>query len=274
MFCTKCGKEIDNGASVCPYCNSNTQAPEANAAEPATQPAPQPTQPVYYSDNMAGGTAAVKKPPNKKLLFIIGGAVFAVIAIIVIIAVIAATSGSAEKTATKYLDAWVDGDCKTLEALQMPFGEKRTKYEFTEEYFDDSEYLYEKYDGIEDYYAELEEKYQMYYYGKIENAADAYEAYIAYCDWEIIDDGYTLDDYEIIHIKEYDRDSSRLKKFVEEWEDEIDGEDFDFDREFFDQEIKKYAEAIVKFDRDEEEEILVLRLFKLGRNWYVYIPSN
>lgn len=271
MFCTKCGKEIDNGASVCPYCNSNTQAPEANSAEPATQPVPQPTQPVYYSDSIVSGTAAVKKPPNKKLLLIIGGAVIAVIAIIVIIAVIAASSGSAEKTATKYLDAWVDGDSKTIMALRMPFGEKRTKYEFTEEYFADSEYLYEEYDGIEDYYAELEDRYQFIYDGTIENADDAYEAYIAYCDWDIIDDEVYIDDYEIISIKEYDSDSSKFEEFVdEEWEDEIDGEDFDFDREFFDQEVKKYAVAKVKYEVDGEKYTEELQLFKLGRNWYVY----
>ena len=60
MFCNQCGKEIDNSATVCPYCNSKVQpiappqpeppvyeAPEQHATpiEPNAQPI-QPTAPT------------------------------------------------------------------------------------------------------------------------------------------------------------------------------------------------------------------------------------
>lgn len=55
MFCTNCGKEIDNGATTCPNCNSAvtpiTDTPQqAQQAQPTQQPQQplQPQQPTPY----------------------------------------------------------------------------------------------------------------------------------------------------------------------------------------------------------------------------------
>ena len=59
MFCNQCGKEIDNSATVCPYCNSKVQPIAPPQPEPTVYEAPeqhatpieptQPTQPTQQA---------------------------------------------------------------------------------------------------------------------------------------------------------------------------------------------------------------------------------
>ena len=41
MFCNQCGKEIDNSATVCPYCNSKVQPIAPPQPEPTVYEAPE-----------------------------------------------------------------------------------------------------------------------------------------------------------------------------------------------------------------------------------------
>ena len=65
MVCKTCGKEIPNGANVCPLCG--TPAPQAApqaAAQPAPQAAPQPQQAPPYAPPVAPQAAAPAMAPE------------------------------------------------------------------------------------------------------------------------------------------------------------------------------------------------------------------
>ena len=141
MFCNQCGKEIDNSATVCPYCNSKVQpiappqpeptvyeAPEQHATpieptqptQPTQQAQPvQPTEPsqqaqgYYYqphaqSDPMANPTQStqvkVKKAPDKKTIIIAAAA--AAVAVILIVLIATLGGSSPKKSATKIINAY------------------------------------------------------------------------------------------------------------------------------------------------------------------------
>lgn len=75
MFCTKCGKQVQEGSVVCPYCGSPLAAPQA-----APQPAPQ-----AANNNIVGNIADKAKKGDKKLLYIVAAAAVAVVVIILIL---------------------------------------------------------------------------------------------------------------------------------------------------------------------------------------------
>lgn len=253
MVCKKCGTKIPNGALTCPNCE--------------------------YANSIASNETTVKESPNKKHLWLVATAVFVVIATLITAIVILSMANSAEKTIENYMDSIANCDAKAMLSLTMPFGEKYEKHSFTQDYFDEDEYLSNKYDSIEEYYSSLNSKCSDYYDGTIENADDAYDAYTAFLssalknrDNNIYYNAPYFDDYEIMRITEYDDNSDEFKKFVkEEWQPETEDEEFDFDREFYDQDVKGYAIAKVKYTTvDDQKGTYKFELFKLGKRWYIY----
>ena len=83
MFCTKCGKENNDGAKFCTGCGNALSAPETPVVAPVEAPAPvAPVEPV--APVVAPASAPAPQQPKKKTGLIIG-IVAGVVAIIVIV---------------------------------------------------------------------------------------------------------------------------------------------------------------------------------------------
>lgn len=92
MFCTKCGKQIDDTAAFCIHCGNNMQA-QAAQPQPASQPQyPQQPQyapqPQYTQQPYAPGYAPPKKSKTGLIVGLIVGGVVLIAAILVLVLVI------------------------------------------------------------------------------------------------------------------------------------------------------------------------------------------
>ena len=98
MYCTQCGKQIDDKSAFCPYCGAKTGSaapavsepvktaqPAPAAAQPTPKPMPTPQQPVA---NTPGATPPKKKKfPTWAIVLIIVGIVLAIITTVTVILV-------------------------------------------------------------------------------------------------------------------------------------------------------------------------------------------
>lgn len=291
MFCNKCGKEIDNAATVCPYCNSAVQPiaqpiaqpeqceqpqqpiyeapaqPQATPIDGAYQPAQQYYQPQGQGAPMPNSTqttqVATKKATDMKKVII--GAVAAVLAVIVVILIVTLGAGSPKKTANKVIKAYEDNDMKTAVEYSFPYDEKSLKYKFSQEYFD--KYLKSMYyDDIQDYYDDLAEQYD--YAGTIKDENDAFDAYIKYLEEENEDASKST--YEILDVKKYSKDSSKYKNTVDELDGIFDSEYFAFDTDYYNtKNVSGYAVVRVNItDEDGDTRKSNMEFVKFKGKWY------
>lgn len=132
QFCTNCGAQMDDNATVCGNCGTALSAPtggvNANAAVNAVKD--------------------IKKKVPMKLVAPIAGGVVALILLIVIISAIASGSG-VKGTIKDSFKAYVKGDAKKFVDCIYLFGDKEIKEDFIEEIDDGKEDVIE---GLEDEY--------------------------------------------------------------------------------------------------------------------------
>lgn len=279
MFCNQCGKEIDNSATVCPYCNSKVQPIAPPQPEPTVYEAPgqhatpieptQPTQPTQQAQAapMADPTqptqVKVKNAPDIKTIIIAAAA--AAVAVILIVLIATLGGSSPKKSATKIIKAYEDNDMKTAVEYSFPYDEKSLKYKFSQEYFDkclDGMY----YDDIQDYYDDLAERYD--YTGSIKDENDAFDAYIEYLE-EKNEDASKIT-YEILDVKKYSKDSSKYKNTVDELDDIFDSEYFAFDTDYYNtKNVSGYAVVRVNVtDEDGDTRKSDMEFVKFKGKWY------
>lgn len=113
MFCTKCGKTIDDNAPFCGFCGAPTGAAPDAAPQPAPQPAPQqpqngvyqqPQQPQYGASNSTGsGLNLSQNNINWIKLGLLG--VIAILSLLVLIASICVLSNTGAALHGNYLVA-------------------------------------------------------------------------------------------------------------------------------------------------------------------------
>lgn len=131
QFCTNCGAQMDDNATVCGNCGTALSAPtggvNANAAVNAVKD--------------------IKKKVPMKLVAPIAGGVVALILLIVIISAIASGSG-VKGTIKDYYSAYVKADFEKMYDCVYSFNDKELREEFLDEIDeDDKENLLE---GLED----------------------------------------------------------------------------------------------------------------------------
>lgn len=132
QFCTNCGAQMDDNATVCGNCGTALAAPaggvNANAAVNAVND--------------------IKKKVPTKLIAPIAGGVVALILLIVIISAVA-SGGGVKGTIKDSFEAYVKGDAKKFADCVYLFGDKETKEDLIEGIDDDKEDILE---AIEDEY--------------------------------------------------------------------------------------------------------------------------
>lgn len=132
QFCTNCGAQMDDNATVCGNCGTALSAPAGGVNVNAA----------------ANAVKDIKKKVPMKLVAPIAGGVVAVILLIVIISAIASGSG-VKGTIKDSFKAYVKCDAKKFVDCIYLFGDKEIKEDLIEEIDDDKEDFIE---GIEDEY--------------------------------------------------------------------------------------------------------------------------
>ena len=127
MFCTSCGKQIEDGSVFCEHCGARQetaaqQPASPQSAAPGTGAGPaQPVQPQVETIQppIGGGApqnAAPRKPMSKKTKIILG-AVAGVIVLVVALKLILSSVFSADNTITKFINAVRERDADGVRSV-------------------------------------------------------------------------------------------------------------------------------------------------------------
>ena len=127
MFCTSCGKQIEDGSVFCEHCGARQetaaqQPASPQSAAPGTGAGPaQPVQPLVETIQppIGGGApqnAAPRKPMSKKTKIILG-VVAGVIVLVVALKLILSSVFSADNTITKFINAVRERDADGVRSV-------------------------------------------------------------------------------------------------------------------------------------------------------------
>ena len=273
MFCNQCGKEIDNSATVCPYCNSKVQpiappqpeppvyeAPEQHATpiEPNAQPVQptetaQPTQPTqqaqpiqptepsqqaqgyyYQPQAQADPMANPAQPTQVKVKKAPDKKTIIIAAAAAAVAVILIVL-----IATLGGSSPKKSATKIIKAYENNDMKTAIEYSFPYDekavkYRASKEYFDKYLDDM--YYDDIDEYY--------DDLADKYDytgiikdendALDAYIKYlEELNADSKKDTYEIIDVKKYDKGSSKYEDAIDELDEMFDSEYFEFDTDYY-----------------------------------------
>ena len=105
MFCTSCGKQIEDGSGFCEFCGARQETAPQQSAGAAQGGAPVQTPVTAVQEPVASAAPPAPKKPMSKKTKIILAAIAAVVVVVVALKLILSSVFSAENTITKFINA-------------------------------------------------------------------------------------------------------------------------------------------------------------------------